>query len=623
MRPSLLGVGLTSVCLLIFACPLEAACVPAPAETAVDAARRCAGWLQHPDEVAADGGTIVTVAPASARDESLMGAGLIADELFGTIVEIAVERAKRQGLVVVHRKIEDGVCNFPRPADFAAPDPLLPDTCAFVRSTDMLALLAQARALRVSLTSDITRAAATEFSAHFNDLPAVRNVIVASTALVRRFAMQPGFEPGPDDVAPIAEAFLNAEWARMENGRAVSLLPVTKELAAVETALSSARVYVLARELRAGAVVDYNRRLDAARQKDEPPPPQPKVLAGDAGVQSVLQGQIVRCVKVHGAALCPTVLLELLDWTNLAVRAFSEMKGGGTAESPRAPDFKEALRVTATLVLDVLRDVQQTRLAPGGTGPDPDRQKRLVVINWTRTVLLAAIDADMPHLISALATLARDSLIAPCTSDECADRTKTAALLSGIAAYSLAYADGPANATEAEKLQFLQAQRTARKEALESIIDAATDRRNRGGDRVWSLATAVGAVFPVLPQGEGTPGTFQNTLQLQVPMGVAWQRLPGKGWKGGFPFHLMFTFLDLGNYVTKDRSTNESPDWRAMFFPGLQAGIPLSRSPSNFFVFGGSVSYSPRFSTTSSSNVRSAWHCGLFTSFFLPLWDLN
>lgn len=614
------------LCMCVAAGPrvAEAQCSRKAPETFVQAAHRCAGWLQHPSDprvptVSTTEGAFTVERPAANRAELFPGAEKVVGDVLMTLGQIAVERARRQGLALVHNRIEAGVCRFPVPDGFAVSPPVLPETCALIQATDLLALVGQARSLRTAVILDVTRVASLEFSARFNDLPIFTAPANAAFSLVRRYAHDPAFRPGRDDVRPIAEAFLNAHWARDDLGHLAPLVPLTKEVATLQVSLSAARVYLLAMQMRAEVQRTHDAAVTAALNVEKPAPPAPDVLRESIDVVTVIDLQRRACPVVHAAntTVCPLVDLDVLDWTNLAVRAIAQLQAA-------AVNYQDSLRATVVLVFDGLRAVQSTRRdLVNPSVLDPEMPTRLATIRWARAIALAAIDSDAPRLVSALADIARLFLPGEACDSGCAGRRKMAALLGAVAAYSQTYVQVPADATDAQKVQFLEAQQTARKEALESVINAATDRQNRGGEAIWSFGAGVGASLASLQHVIGASGVDVEAIQLQVPIGIAWQRLPGGagGWKG-IPLHVMGTLVDLGHYVATDRSVSESPDWQAILAPGIQAGIPIGKSPSNFFVVGGSASYAPRFNTT-ATEVRSAWHLGGFVSFFVPFWDMN
>lgn len=605
--------------------PAEAACDRNAKESFVQNAHRCVGWLSHPNDTrrltdaqrkalatAAASRLVTGLQPTVVDLRGALPAGVVTNQLLSLIVEIAVDRARRQGLAVVHAKIQKGVCELPVPAGFPLARPVLPETCALIQSTDLLSLVGQTRALRTSLTGDVTRIAAAEFRQQFGDLPPFNNALAAALALVRRTAT-PDFRLRLEDVRPVGEAFINAEWAReMPAGTFTPILEPTARNLALQVALSSARVYVQALALRAPEQLAENDRIQAAAPAAAGPPP--AVLREAIDIATIIDMQATLCRTVYPAGPCPTIPAELFDWTNLAVRAL-------TVQRPDMTDLKGALRAGVHLILDTLIEVQTERTVGGN--PDPAMATRLAVVKRAKAIAVAAVDMDLPHLITGLAQIARTSLLDDC-NDDCADRRKVSALLSGIAAYASTYVEVPEGASEEDVARFAEAQHAARKEALESVIDAATDRRGREGDGVWSLATGAGVAFPSWQRAESTTSWLKEPLQVSVPLGVAYQKLPaGAWWKKGVPWHVMATVLDLGSYIGKDKITNEKPDWQAIVAPGIQVGIPLSVSPSHFFVLGWSLSYAPRFKSTPDDQVRGAVRSGAFVTFFVPLWDFN
>ena len=604
----------------------QAACARDNAKSFVQNAHDCVGWISHPNDalrwdpatdgalaMAAAGRLVTGVQPTNADLRGAIPGGLVANQLLSLIVEIAVDRARRQGLAVVHSKIQKGVCEFSVPEPFPLRPPVLPETCGLIQSTDLLSLVGQARALRTSLTGDITRIAAAEFNQHFSDLPPFNQALAAALALVRRTAT-PDFRLRIEDVRPIGEAFVNAAWAtEAPAGTFTPIMTPTRQNVALQVALSAARVYVQAIALRAPVQQVENDRLSAGTAGAPP-----AALSAAIDIAAIIEQQARLCTKVYPAKTypmspCPQVPTALLDWTNLAVRAL-------TVQTADLADLKGSLRASVQLVLDTLLEVQANRLV-GGVA-DPAMANRLAVVTRVKAIAVAAVDTDLPRLITGLAQIARTSLLEACNED-CADRRKVSALLSGIAAYASTYVEVPDGASEAEAAKLIEVQHAARKQALESVIDAATDRRGRSGDRVWSLGTGVGVTFAGQQRAEAATTWLNESLQLSVPLGVAYQRLPSDGWKGGIPWHVMATVLELGSYVGKDKVTDEQPDWQAIFAPGIQVGIPLSVSPSNFFVIGGSLSFTPHFKSEPDDRVRGAVRRSIFVNFFVPLWDFN
>lgn len=652
--------------LLLPAATTDAAtCKREDSESFVQAAYRCVGWLQDPSEqdrsAAAPGADKVRNVPLRTSTGPvdvgfpIAGVGQAANELFSLIVEIAVDRAKRQGLALVHDKIQDGVCHFPAPKGF--PVPLLPSTCSLIQTTDLQTLVGQSRGLRASLTTDVVQIASFQIENELGNVLPLRNAATAALAVVQRFASQPAPVLTKNDVWLVANAFLNSPWRARQLDSAgypdltsgqpqvISIANPNKALITLEVAVASARVYVEAQQLKAdeqtvateaaNAATDARAAAPPSAPPAAPPAPPPAALREVIDLAQVIDLEKTNCTKIF-LTKCPVFEAEAAwskyvgDWTMLAMRAVASFS---SSSDRTAEDFRAELRAGIQLVLDAMEQIAREEIArnPGATRDEVNARlatvkQKIAAIGWTRLVALGALDGDAPHLISALAQLAGDEIGGSCEGN-CVRRQKIAALLSGVAAYALTYDETPAAATAEQKLQLAQAQHDARKQALESVIDAATDRKGRSGDRVWSLGTGVGVLFGARQRLDGE-STFTSAVQFHVPVGIAWQRLPGPQWVQNPPFHLMASFLDLGNYLTKNQSTGATPDWQAIFAPGLQIGVPLSTSPSNFFVLGGAVSYAPRFVTTASSTAASstaqgAWHYGVFVHYFLPLWDFN
>jgi hypothetical protein len=423
--------------------------------------------------------------------------------------------------------------------------------------------------------------------------------------------VDPSFRPGREDVQPIAETFLNQQWG----SAAGPFIPINRSSVALQTALSVARVYTVALQMRRDEQDRFS-NADAAALSAGTTRPTPAAGIDDTVELLQVAGvQLARCPRVFAspANICPSAALELLDWVNLGLRALNaaSLVRNESTDVQQSGAYHEALRAAATLLLDSLAAItaeSSLQAAP--------------LVKWVRAVGVAALDSDVPRVVGTLAELAATSIGSAACDGDCSDRRKTIALLSAVSAYAVSYVQVPASATPAERTLLLEQQHTARKEALNSVIDAATDRRNRAGNNVWSLGTNVGATIRSRQVVRGEPGVFYEPLALHLPIGVAWQRLPSPGWRAGIPLHVMAAFADLGNYVAKERATNAAPDWQAIIAPGLQIALPLSTSPSHFFLLGGTVSYIPRFKTT-SGQVRSAWHSGAFVSFYVPLWDFN
>lgn len=559
------------------------------ADDAMKAAVRCAGWIDSPDETKHEGRATLpgTRAQSAVRGgnvafalESIPAAAL-ANEFFSLIAEIAVDRARRQGLSLIKERIENGVCG----VKFASPEALvLPATCALVTSTDLQALVGQGRALRTALTADVVGVVEQKAFSSVDTMPPLGNSARAALALVRRFAGDPGGTLTKNDVWLVVDAFLNTPWTGVaESG----------DLKPLKYGIAAARSYIQALQM--------TREIERGRV--------------DLAI-------IIRQIKIarRATGLDGAAAARVIEYSNLAVKSVLAVKPD-TSED----DYRERLRSALRLVLDAL-----TTLRTGST---------IVLPAWARDAALAALDADAPHLVATLADIARAKLIKDCTGQgDCRQTRKFSVLLTGVATYALTYDRKiPDSASPEQRLAFLKDQREARKEALESVIDAATDRRGREGTAVWSLGVGVGGSLwsrqrlDLTTTRAGQPAAKEQPLgvQLHVPLGIAYQLLPSRNWFHPLPIHVMLTVLDLANYVGKTTEPNSSPDWRAIIAPGMQVGVAvpgLSRA-NNLVLVGYALTYAPQFLETpaasgaGSASFRGARRRGLFVTYYVPLWD--
>lgn len=526
-----------------------------PADDAMKVAVRCAGWIDAPDELKQEARvrSLATRAQSAVRLgnsnialDSIPAAAL-ANEFLSLVAEIAVDRARRQGLSLIKERIENGVCGL----RFASPDErVLPATCALVTSSDLQVLVGQGRALRAALTADIVGVVEKKALTLVDTAPPLGNSARAALALVRRSAADPAATLTKNDVWLVVDAFLNTPWT----GATAS-----GELQPLKYGIAAARSYIQAVQM----TTDIERgRVDLA---------------------FIIRQITATSTRLNGAAAA-----RVIDYSNLAVRAVLAVKSETSDD-----DYHERLRAALRLVFDAL-----TMLRSGDKN---------VLPAWAHDAALAALDADAPHLVATLAGIALEKLIKGCTGEgECRQTRKFSVLLTGVATYALTYDNRiPEAASPEERLAFLKDQREARKEALQSVIDAATDRRGREGTAVWSLGVGVGGSFWSRQRLDSAtaiasqPAADEQPLgvQFHVPLGIAYQWLPSRNWLHPLPIHVMVTMLDLANYVGKTTEPNSSPDWRAIIAPGIQAGVAvpgLSRA-NNLVLVGYSVSYAPQF----------------------------
>lgn len=202
----------------------------------------------------------------------------------------------------------------------------------------------------------------------------------------------------------------------------------------------------------------------------------------------------------------------------------------------------------------------------------------------------------------------------------------------------------------------LEAKREARTKAVESLITQSTRRKMRDGDWVASLGAnvGVGSGFSYdISDGSGlvaqsarsqrllafpdSPG-FAGNVSLDLPMGVAIQRLPDRYWgkrclprqiadtvrKGEKPcqrhpfgggFHAQISVVDLGQFLDLN-DLESTPAWNEFLMVGAQLGLMVG-SPQNAFTIATDVRYQPYIGQQGSVAV------GFVATYYVPFFDLN
>jgi hypothetical protein len=179
--------------------------------------------------------------------------------------------------------------------------------------------------------------------------------------------------------------------------------------------------------------------------------------------------------------------------------------------------------------------------------------------------------------------------------------------------------------------------RSARKETLEALIDASTDREFRDGRWIASLGANVGGhvniVEPCVDEsGEDcTKRIFSDDAlssynPLTLPMGVAVQRMPDRGawaqpelrrwgWNG---FHTQLSVVDLAQFLPDPDATDADVaaelEWSDFLLIGGQAGWLIGR-PDRLLSIGVDARYVPY----DDSQLR----VGVYASYYVPFFDFN
>lgn len=224
---------------------------------------------------------------------------------------------------------------------------------------------------------------------------------------------------------------------------------------------------------------------------------------------------------------------------------------------------------------------------------------------------------------------------------------KITRLLGAFTAYASTYSTDPKG--DEQKIKELH---EARKAAVESLIDAMTDRTERGGEWVFSVGVnvglGVGGMVLQQPASRCTldvPGVqrricwgdsaVQGRLpQLQLPMGIALEYLPPTGGRGpregssskrGLGGHFQLSLLDLAQFLAYDeKGTVAQPTWGNAFMIGGQAGFLIGNATNNLFL-GLDWGYAPTLFSKAEDPTKGsgAFRFGVTASYYVPLLDFN
>ncbi|MGN6106190.1 MAG: hypothetical protein ACTHU0_13870 [Kofleriaceae bacterium] len=241
------------------------------------------------------------------------------------------------------------------------------------------------------------------------------------------------------------------------------------------------------------------------------------------------------------------------------------------------------------------------------------------------------LEADYLRALTEAFGLAKSLCAGDQRCGELAPVNKALELIGAVASYVQTY--------EATKSLSVEEARHARKQAIESLIDAATDREGREGDVVYSIGSPVGfaAGLRVAPGSSADYGSKLGAydggfgFQWRLPLAITRQRLPGADEICGS--HLALWIADLGQF-TRTRAPGSQDDitWKDFLGIGVQGGFVLGSSRHSV-VLALEASWAPGLyardvtirtaSTTTTERVAGAFTAGLTLAYYVPFFDLN
>jgi hypothetical protein len=307
----------------------------------------------------------------------------------------------------------------------------------------------------------------------------------------------------------------------------------------------------------------------------------------DCDVADVVQHALQKLCELN-PQLCGELKAKALEIELMASRLKALAKGKASS--------KEQLR-------RALRELTDVTLRVVEAGADEEKAK---AVERSR-LLFAALFADDAFSFA----LQFGDLVTSITDDAEKLSPKVKALLTAMLAYAQTYQkDGAEGADPAAR----------RKEVIEALVTAATDRSQRADDWIFSLGVDVGGYVIGHQEIEGKGSMV--VPQLALPLGLFLQRK----WEGAPGLHLGAFIADVAQYVAfkKDGKTTDVR-WDTAIALGGQLGM-LVGSMADPFILGVDARYSPTlFSAAASREPASGgtFRFGVFVGYYVPFFDLN
>lgn len=246
---------------------------------------------------------------------------------------------------------------------------------------------------------------------------------------------------------------------------------------------------------------------------------------------------------------------------------------------------------------------------------DVGPSKRCSQMSNVEDIIVALLQEDYMLALTTATRMVKDNVHLPSAF------LRGSELIGAIAAYAKVYED--------TKDDDPKAAREARKKALESLIDSATDRHERGGKTIFSIGSNV-SVSGVWNVGRNSMGDLGSDVswnpQVRVPLGFALQVLPPST-SFGAGFHLGLQLADLGQFVaTGEDGAVGDVRWDSFFSPGLELGALFGKAHAAFNITF-HIEYAPALfeegSDATGDHRAGALRFGFSAGYYVPFFDLN
>lgn len=523
------------------------------------------------------------------RNRSLDPLTPIATELLAVVAEVAIDRAKAGAAQMVKEQLANTVCAIRYEGNDAsiAQEPTAANPRVFARVCGVLESLrieeiaSSSKVLARAVAADLSEFAFRKLQSHFND------------GLAR---------PLLQSLKSMLLGYLEGKSVSTERDFQTMLLRLGRvTVDATPVAVTSTDKFQ-EREWRCGIGVGFAVLRECLRR--------------DSCSAEQLQASLtqeLRDPSPECKGLTDRLDNEWRDLASILARAIDVFR------PPPGVGASQTARTATNVVLDVLG-----RLPSAKQGE----------VDKIRGLINAVFEKDYVAGIVSVSGLLVDTIEEHCASiidggkSKCwgvtSDQVKKGlALLNGFVSYASTYDDAPRPGEEAKtQAEREKLRHDERKKAMEGLIDSATDRSNRAGRWVFSVGVGVGLTtgrVPKLSSSFGDDHTWVPSLTL--PLGFAYQKLPGSTFPFGLHFNAMV--LDLGQYasVSKDANNVSDPSIGTAAALGLQAGVLIGK-PTFSGLLALDFGYAPALKFPDSGKV-GYWRLGVMAGTYVPFFDFN
>lgn len=629
-----------------------------------------------------DGSTIAT-------NRSLIPFEQLAEDLATTVAEVAVDRAKTNATELIKDRLSETFCErlvldnlrqlarggpisswIPADGDGA----LLPNTCRAVRGVRVSEMAASGLALRRALTLDLTTLAFTALTnlatSPFDEPTFVKRMDLARTMKVvssMAVAMMTSRNEVTERQAQAmllglasADGFIGVASGTWRDLLLTGTAILTECLQQGECSADQLQRLLSEEEVVAAALEgwpDLPRMLVRMREVLRPAAGTPtdetvaKAMnialdvieyAVEQGIEHTADQREGNVIRKLSSAKAHLSTVEPRHWSELA-KVASTLNPDGSDEKWKLKDACWKPLATIAQSWEVTLDNDECG-ALLQLAWEKDRVKRKREwnkdrINLLRSLVNASVDHKYGIAIQLAGSLLADLVRQECTEDKKCKVAITSAsvekwfgVLGAFSSYAASYNENPTEDSQGEQLSQYRAEQ--RKKAMNDLIDAATDRRGRGLDSVYSVGVFVGVATGQRYQrisGDckraaadctSRSGAQEWSEGLSLQTGVSYELLPkGESWKR-FGLHVQLTFLDLGRFLSASEGKRADAEVITPLYFGGQLGVLLGDPKYSALVaFDGG--YAPGMHYGNESLSRGGFHAGLIAGMYVPFIDFN